>query len=119
MATKSGAVKVRQHKNKKTGVKLWLLDFGWVRQPDGTKKRTRTYHATQDLAIAAMNEAKNKREWHGDSAISISHEDVIRFTRAQTTLAALGATIEQAVALLIRNARVLRQPVAIHKLLAD
>lgn len=88
-----------------------------VRQADGTKKRTRTCHATQDLAIAAMNEAKKKREWHGDSAISISHEDIIRYTRARATLAALGATIEQAVAYFARHSRAFKHPVPLKEAL--
>ncbi len=114
----SAAVKVRKIKYR-SGRSAWQLDYGMVTQPDGSRKRVQKYFETREAAMGALGSEKMKRQRHGDSAISLSEEDRVRFTAAQRQLAAVGATIEQAVALFLRQSRAVREPMALGDLFRE
>jgi len=102
-------MKIRRIRQK-SGWKGWQVDFGLMQQPDGTRRRVQKSFATQDEAKTAMAAAKTKRQAHGDSAFGLTEDERIRFVAARDQLAAVGGTIEQAVAAFLRTAKALRDP---------
>ena len=102
----------------KSGKAAWQLDYGLVTQPDGSRKRRQVYFPTRDEAAGALAAEKGKRQRHGDSAVSLSEDLRVRYSAADAALSAAGGTIEQAVALFLKQAKAKVEPVTLGELFA-
>jgi integrase len=109
-------MKVRKIRNAAGNVR-WQLDLGMVLQADGSMKRVQKYFRTQDEAKTELANSREKRQAHGDAAITLSEGERIRFTAARDKLAAAGGTIEQAVELFVRHSTAMRESVTLIDLL--
>lgn len=105
-------MKVRRKKYPSGRVK-WQLDLGMI---DG--RRFQTYFDTKERALGALAEAKAKRRANGESALTLSEDERIRFCAARDKLAGVGATIEEAVTAFMRSVPARREPLALSDLLA-
>ncbi len=81
-----------------TGRVKWCSDFGTV-----AGKRLQTFHDKRDDAIAALEAAKHEEKRHGFTALAMTHEQRLRYATAETQLAAVGATIEEAISYYIAH----------------
>ena len=102
-------MKIRKIRNAAGNVR-WQADFGMVLQADGKARRVQKYFRTQDAAKAELADAREKRQAHGDAAITLTQGERIRFVAARDKLAAAGGTIEQAVELFLRHSTAMREP---------
>jgi integrase len=102
-------MKIRRVKQK-SGWKGWQVDFGMVTQPDGTRRRVQKCFSTQADAQKALGDAKDKRQVYGDSAMTLTEDERVRFVAARDQLATAGATIEEAVAAFMRTAKAVCDP---------
>ncbi len=102
----------------KSGKAAWQLDYGLVTQPDGSRKRQQVYFPTRDAAAGAMAAEKVKRQRHGDSAVALTEDLRVRYSAADLALSAAGGTIEQAVALYLKQTKAKVEPVTLGELFA-
>src|SRR6478672_1723776 len=113
-------MKISPYTHTRTKRRVWVLDFGLVAQPDGSKKRVRQFYKTRDLETRAYNDAKAKRALRGDLAFSgMSEGERARLCEARDKLAERGFTIEQAVTFFLSHQKPLAAPVLLPVLLKD
>ena len=95
----------------------FVVDLGIVIQGDGQKKRERRIFTALADAEKFLAEKKGLRQRHGDAALSLQPEVVLRYAAVEQRLGAAGVTIEQAADFYFENHRPVRERVKLGVLL--
>lgn len=94
----------------------YVVDLGMIRGADGSARRVRRFFASKAEAEDFLAGERAKLQQHGESALALSHEDRVLFERARDRLAAMNATIAQAVDFFAEHHKPVREDLTVGEL---
>lgn len=97
-----------------TGRTKWVVDLGMI-----AGRRVQVACDSREAALGRLADVKAKRRAEGDAGLSLRATDRVQFVEAREQLAAVGATIGEAVTFFLAHRRPARDPVRLGDLLVQ
>lgn len=95
----------------------FVVDLGFVKQADGSKKRQARTFADEGEAKRFVAEKSELRRRHGDAALTLAPDVALRYASVELRLASAGASIEQAADYYLAKHRPVKERLALGELL--